>query len=187
MREAAANPAARRARLITSESFDWLYRLRETGIVTDNLEKEFAESQQFYRDNPVEEFLDLDPWTLPADQVAYLGHFCDKGFFTVEREILIKLLENRFDRASSAGAGLPKASARLANAVIDRETRLRSLREAVELYRRGRDSEVVVPVNPPPEQDQAARAAVVDKLAAIRRQIEALDRRIAELRALLKP
>jgi hypothetical protein len=184
---APAKSPSSRPRLITSASFDWLYRLRETEVVTGNLEKEFNEAQQFYRDNPVDEFLELDPWALPTDQLAYLRHFCEKGFFTVEREILLKLLERQFDRSSNAAAGLSGASNRLAQAVTERETRLLNLREAVELYRRGRDAEVIVPVNPTPEQDQALRAEVVDRLVAVRRQRESLDARIIELQALLKP
>jgi hypothetical protein len=182
-----ARPAAKPRPRLRPETFDWLYRLRETQVVTDQLEAEFAEAQQFYREYALDEFLDFDPWSLAADEVVTLTHFCDHGFFTVEREILVKILERKHldhrPGASVAGGG---ATARLEAAALDRETRLASLREAAELYRRGRSSEVVLPGTLPPEEDQALRARLVDKLAAVRRERTRLDARIGELNALLR-
>jgi len=169
------------------ELFDWLNRLRETQVVTDQLEAEFADAQQFYRDYALDEFLEFDPWSLGADEVATLTHFCDHGFFTVEREILIRILERKIlDQPADAPRVPEGAAARLEAAAQDRESRLASLREAAELYRRGRSAEIIVPANLTPEEDQARRARLVDKLATVRRERDRLDARIAELNAQLR-
>jgi hypothetical protein len=168
------------------EMFDWLNRLRETQVVTDQLEAEFTEAQQFYREYALDEFLLFDPWSLATDEVVTLTHFCDHGFFTVEREILVKILERKLlqqpDTTIPSGGG---ASARLAAAAIDRETRLTTLREAAEMYRTGRSAEIMVPKSVTPEEDQAQRARLVDKLVAARRERDRLDSEIDRLNALL--
>jgi hypothetical protein len=168
------------------EMFDWLNRLRETQVVTDQLEAEFTEAQKFYREYALDEFLLFDPWSLATDEVVTLTHFCDHGFFTVEREILVKILERKLlqqpETTIPAGGG---ASARLAAAAVDRETRLTTLREAAEMYRTGRSSEIMVPKSVTPEEDQAQRARLVDKLVTARRERDRLDSEIDRLNALL--
>jgi len=184
---AAARPAAKPRPPLRPEIFDWLNRLRETQVVTNQLETEFTEAQEFYRQYALDEFLDFDPWSLATDEVITLNHFCDHGFFTVEREILVKILERKVlsdpDTRPPAGSG---AAARLVAAAVDRETRLSNLREAAELYRRGRATEITLPGTLTPEEDQARRAKLVDRLAAVRRERTRLDQRIAELNAMLR-
>lgn len=183
----AAKPARQPASRLRPETFDWLNRLRETQVVTDQLEAEFAEAQKFYREYALDEFLDFDPWSLGPDEVVTLTHFCDQGFFTVEREILVKILERKVIDQSGPGVSQPRgATARLEAAARDRETRLASLREAAELYRRGRTAPVTIPAAMSPEEDQSLRAKLVDKLAGVRRVRERLEARIAELNALLR-
>jgi hypothetical protein len=182
-----ALPAPKPRPPLPPETFDWLNRLRETQVITDQLEAEFAEAQQFYREYALDEFLDFDPWALGTDEVLTLTHFCEQGFFTVEREILVKILERKvIDQPPHSPSEPRGATARLAAAAEDRESRLASLREAADLYRRGRSAEVTLPVNLSPEEDQARRAALVDKLATVRRERDRLDARIAELNALLR-
>jgi|GEM_PF-2226094 len=183
----AARPAPRPRPRLRPETFDWLNRLRETQVVTDQLEAEFTDAQEFYREYALDEFLDFDPWSLAPDEVITLTHFCDHGFFTVEREILVKILERQvLDRPAVSVLAGRGASARLEAAALDREARLASLREAAELYRRGRATEVAIPAALSPEEDQARRARLVDKLTVIRRERAGLDARIAELNALLR-
>lgn len=183
---AARSTPSRRPRL-RPETFDWLNRLRETQVVTNELEAEFAKAQEFYREYALDEFLDFDPWSLGTDEVITLTHFCDHGFFTVEREILIKILERKVIDTDAGAQTAPRgATARLEAAARDRESRLASLREAAELYRRGRSAEVALPGSLTPEDDQARRASLVDKLAGVRRERTRLDARIAELNALLR-
>jgi hypothetical protein len=183
----AVKPAPRSPSRLRPETFDWLNRLRETQVVTDQLEAEFAEAQEFYREYALDEFLDFDPWSLGTDEVVTLTHFCDQGFFTVEREILVKILERKIIDQPEHGASETRgAVARLEAAARDREARLASLREAAELYRRGRATQVAIPGAMTPEEDQSLRAKLVDKLAGVRRERERLDARIAELNALLR-
>jgi hypothetical protein len=183
----AAKPAAKPRPRLRPETFDWLNRLRETQVVSDQLEAEFAEAQEFYREYALDEFLDFDPWSLGTDEVVTLTHFCDQGFFTVEREILIKILERKIiEQPGDGESGARGAVARLESAARDRETRLASLREAAELYRRGRSTQVTIPGAMTPEEDQSLRAKLVDKLAGVRRDRDRLDARIAELNTLLR-
>ena len=65
------------------------------------------------------------------------------------------------------------------------ETRLTTLREAAEMYRTGRSAEIMVPKSVTPEEDQAQRARLVDKLVAARRERDRLDSEIDRLNALL--
>jgi hypothetical protein len=182
-----AKPAPKPRPRLRPETFDWLNRLRETQVVSDQLEAEFAEAQAFYREYALDEFLDFDPWSLGTDEVVTLTHFCDQGFFTVEREILIKILERKvIDQPEHGTSEARGATARLEAAARDRETRLGSLREAAELYRRGRSTQVTIPGAMTPEEDQSLRARLVDKLAGVRRDRERLEARIAELNALLR-
>lgn len=182
-----ASSATNRQARLRPETFDWLNRLRETQVVTDELEAEFAKAQQFYREYALDEFLDFDPWSLGTDEVITLTHFCEQGFFTVEREILIKILERKIIDTDDGAQAAPRgATARLQAAARDRESRLASLREAADLYRRGRSAEVALPGSLTPEDDQARRASLVDKLAGVRRERERLDTRIAELNGLLR-
>jgi hypothetical protein len=169
------------------ETFDWLNRLRETQVVTDQLEAEFAEAQTFYREYALDEFLDFDPWSLNPDEVITLTHFCDHGFFTVEREILVRILERKvIEQPTDGTPSAQGALARLETAARDRESRLASLREAADLYRRNRAAEVTLPDTITPEDDQSQRARLVDKLAGVRRERARLDARIAELNAMLR-
>ncbi len=183
----AARPAAKPRPRVRPETFDWLNRLREAQVVTGQLEAEFVEAQEFYREYALDEFLDFDPWALGSDEVVALTHFCDEGFFTVEREILITILERKVvDRPSATEAAPQGAIARLESVARDSEARLAGLREAADLYRRGRSAEVRIPEAMTPEEDQAQRARLVDKLAAVRRERERLDARIHELGAMLR-
>ncbi len=170
---------------LTPQVFDWLAELRETQLLTDDLEAQCSEAQRFFRENAVDEFLDLDPWTLPWDQVATLSAFCDRGFFTVEREILIKLLENRLLRGETPHGTLNDAVARLAHSAQERKSRLADLEAAMSLYRRGRGDDIPVSTPATEEAEQAARAALVEKLRLARQQRAALDERIGELNVLL--
>ncbi|MGI8601441.1 MAG: hypothetical protein ACR2OZ_00415 [Verrucomicrobiales bacterium] len=174
-----------KTRRLDPNTFALIYRLRESGLMHEQLEKQFDEAQAFFRENQLDGLLDLDPWTLPADELYYLHHFCEKGYFTAEREILIKLLENRLGRRTFGSLARTPASsgvaARLQTAVSSREERIDDLRTAMDVYRRGRETEISVPQNLTPEQDQSLRAVVVQKIAEERRKRDALDARVAEL------
>jgi hypothetical protein len=175
-------------RRLPAEAFDFIYRLRESAMVGGQLDRHFHEAQNLYRENQFDEFLDLDPWGLPLDQLCYLNHFCDKGFFSAEREILIALLENRINRGVFGEPGYRGSSAvaaRLGAAVESHEQRIDDLRLAIEIYHRGREGEIVVPSSLSPDQDQALRASVVQKLAVERRKRDALDQTLAALQARL--
>lgn len=167
------------------EAFDWLTQLRETNIISSQLEQQFLDAQAFYRDYALDEFLDYDPWQLDNEEVIALRHFCDHGFFTVEREILIKLLEQQL--FSDDDNAIPSTvTERLAAAVTSQQRRVTGLREAVELYRRGQDEPVMIHQPLTPEQAQLQRAELVDRLAAVKKARADLDARIAELQELLK-
>ncbi len=175
-------------RTLKPESFDWLNRLRETDIISTQLEKQFLAAQAFYRDYAVDEFLDYDPWQLDLEELVALRHFCDQGFFTVEREILLKLLEHQLVESSETPEtpNVTGAAARLAAAVTRQETRLAGLQEAAALYRRGQEAPVMTPSHLTPEAEQALRAELVDRLSAVKHVRAHLDARLTEVQALLK-
>lgn len=174
-------PEPPRSRL-EPEFFDALHRLRESAVVGQPLEEQFLAAQAFYRENNFEAFFSLDPWKLSHEQLYSLHHFCEHGFLTAEREILVLLLENELAaRAFPPLTGGSAVLGRLEAAAAAREQRLVNLRLALQRYQAGRAQEVVIPGGLTPEQDQALRALVVQKLAEARQRRDELDRLIQEL------
>ncbi len=190
--EPAAAPAAPAPkaplRKLSPETFDWLHRFREASVVADQLEKEVEAAQAFYRENKLDEFLAMDPWTTAVDQLYYLYHFSERGFFTVVREHWIAVLEQKLAR-QRVGIDTADASVadRLQNAVDRREGHIATLRQALTLYQRGQEEEITIPTGLTPEQEQALRAMMVDRMAAERKKCDALDARIDELQRRLGP
>jgi len=159
---------------------EWLKLLEEMRRQIGSLEEKIAEHQQLHQATPFDEFLGLDPAALQKDQLSYLWHFADKGYFTVEREIIIKILESR-----RAGGNVPEAATNIAdrakNLASEYEQRLNDLQTASELYEKTRQGEFHVPGRLNDEQLDVLRGMVREKLATARAEVARLDARIAEL------
>ena len=78
------------------------------------LRTELAGLQQFHVENHFDDFLALDPATLDPAQLCYLGHFLERGYFRIEREILCQLLTARRDRSAGRSGSKSAPPARIA-------------------------------------------------------------------------
>ncbi len=172
----------------TYQQIDLLYDLQERVL---ELEIEIAERNEYYVANGFASFLELDPFTLPAEQVAFLKHFCDSGDFTLPREAQILLLEREIIRRRETA--LPSFATtdserghllgRLDDTLERYEQRVADLERIASLYREsGVDATIVYNANLSPEELEAERRHVVRRQFEIGEKLDALDEEISELR-----
>ena len=153
-----------------------------------NLRGELAGLQQFHVENHFDNFLALDPATLDPAQLCYLDHFLERGYFRIEREILVQLLASRRGRAAGNSdlGNLPAAdiAARLQASLQRDETLLIDLEAAIARYRAPGNEPFQIPtVLTQPELDNLRRKVTL-QLSTEREKIADLDARAATLRAL---
>jgi len=153
-----------------------------------NLRGELAGLQQFHVENHFDNFLALDPATLDPAQLCYLDHFLERGYFRIEREILVQLLASRRGRAAGNSdlGNLPAAdiAARLQASLQRDETLLIDLEAAIARYRAPGDEPFQIPaVLTQPDLDNLRRKVTL-QLSTEREKIADLDARAATLRAL---
>lgn len=177
-------PEPRRNPNPSPEVHRWLTASDSVRRQLSTLRSELAGLQQFHVANHFDDFLALDPASLEPAQLCYLDHFLERGYFRIEREILLQLLGSRRTRAAapSAGSGTPADIAARLQASLQRdETLLIDLETAIARYKAPGDDPFQIPaVLTEPELD-ALRVRVTDKLADERRKIAGLDGRIAAL------
>ncbi len=159
---------------------EWLKLLDEMRRQIADLEGKVSEHLALHRATPFDAFLQLDPAGLPKDQLSYLWHFADKGYFTVEREIIVRILEERHRNATQPSAAGNIAD-RARNLALEYEQRLNDLQAASELYEKTKQGDFHVPATLNDEQLDVLRDMVREKLAAVRTEVARLDARIAEL------
>ena len=85
----------------------WLEASASVRAQLASLRGELAGLQQLHVENHFDDFLALDPDTLEPGQLYYLHHFLERGYFRIEREILIQLLESRRARAATSAPAQP--------------------------------------------------------------------------------
>ena len=151
-----------------------------------SLRGELAGLQQLHVENHFDDFLALDPDTLEPGQLYYLHHFLERGYFRIEREILIQLLGSRRARAPtpSSTATVPADIAARLQAGLQRdETLLIDLETAIARYRAPGDEPFQIPAILTETEVADFRAKVTAALQAERLKISGLDARIASLQA----
>lgn len=144
-----------------------------------SLEAKLQEHQQIFQDNPFDTFLEAELGGLSRDQLAYLWHFADKGYFTVQREILLRLLEDRLEHHGEATPTAATIADRAKNLALKYEQRLRDLKTAVELYEKTQQGDFHVPTTLTDDQMAVLRDLVAEKLVAAKKQAAELDEKIA--------
>ena len=147
-----------------------------------NLEGDLDKVQELHESYDFDAFLNLDPWTV--------SHFCDAGHFTVQRKVLLSLLEQKIarkkseSRSAARSTGAKDLEQRLADAMLFREERLMDLEYVIELYNtRQGAQEFLVPDYVSPDDLAAMRADVAARLERQRALIQELDREIDALKA----
>ena len=155
-----------------------------------NLEGDLYKVQELHESYDFDAFLNLDPWTVEKESLFYLSHFCDAGHFTVQRKVLLSLLEQKIARKKSEArsaaqsTGAKDLEQRLADAMLFREERIMDLEYVIELYNtRQGAQEFLVPDYVSPDDLAAMRADVAERLERQRTLIQELDREINALKA----
>ena len=179
-------PQPRRTLHPQPELIQWVTAWQGVQKQVSSLQQELQQLQQIHLDNHFDSFLDLDPESLNLSRLTSLFHFLERGYFTIEREILARLLERRIARQSSPVALPPDQPAslrdRVASAMQRDELRTVDLETALEFYRRPGGAEFTIPDTLSETETSELRTAVASMLTETRRRIESLDRQIADLR-----
>jgi hypothetical protein len=161
-----------------SAMIDQLAELREK---IAELEMELTEVSTVHRETSFDDLLNLDPDTLGNDQLSYLWHFADKGYFTVERLIMIQILEDRLNHDDVSLAGAANIAER-AKALSKRyEAQIRELQLAVDLYAERNTQQFNIPENLTAEQTDLLRGMVKEKLSVAKQECAVMDAKIDHL------
>lgn len=175
---------ARRNATPSPEVHRWLAASDSVRKQLTKLRGMLADLQQIHVENHFDGFLAMDPATLDPGQLSYLQHFLERGYFRIEREVLIQLLESHRARAAAPPTAVSNdITGRLQASLQRDETLLIDLESAIARYRAPGDDPFQIPVVLTEEQLTALRAEVTEKLTAERRKIAGLDARIDALRA----
>ena len=173
------------ATLVPEGMSQWIDTLAELNKEMAEVEQKFTTVSTLHRETSFDELLQMDVRTLSNDQLCYIWHFADKGYFTVEREIMLNILEERSIRESvstSTASNIAERAQRLAERY---RSHLSELRLAIDLYEKTQTQQFTIPNILDAEQLEVLRGMVVEKLAQAQTECEALDVRIADLRAKL--
>ena len=160
----------------------WIDKLEELNQEIDQVEEKLATVSTIHQQTPFDQLLQADLSTLGNDQLCYLWHFADKGYFTVEREIMLNVLEERQIRQSVPAVTASNIAER-AQTLADRyRGHLSELRMAIDLYEKTQTSQFTIPNNLDAEQVEVLRGMVTEKLTLAKSECDTLDARIAELK-----
>ena len=145
------------------EIHHWLEASASVRTQLASLRKELAGIQQLHVENHFDDFLSMDPATLQAGQLCYLQHFLERGFFRIEREVLLQLLEARHARAKAAQTpATHDIAGRLQSALERDETLLIDLESAIARYRSPGEEPFQIPTLLTETQVGEIRAAVTN-------------------------
>ena len=180
-------PEARRTANPDPENARWLAAWRDLRSRLNPLEEKLAGAQNTLSENQLDSFLQLDPESLEKDDLCSLFHFLERDYFTVERRILIHLLERRFQRSGSMVAIPPKTKTRfrdrLSVAMQRDELRMVDLEAALEYYREPGADNFQIPDSLTDEEMSELRTAVSDMLEKTRDTIAEMDGKIDDLKS----
>ncbi len=179
-------PPPRRAVNTDPENARWLAAWRDLRAQLAPLEEKLAAAQKMHFDYHFDAFLALDPATIGTEQLCSLFHFLERGYFTVERQVLIQLLERRLERATTP-VTLPTGDRstlkdRLAAALHRDELRMVDLETALQFYRQPGDDTFQIPAGLTEEEESELRTTVTDMLTETQDDITKLDASIETLK-----
>jgi Skp family chaperone for outer membrane proteins len=166
----------------------WSRVLQSQHTEMQALQAKLAEKREIHLANHFDDFLKADLSTLAAEPLASLWHFADKGYFTIERRIVKRLLEDRLAESDpqlnpAKGSNIGERAALFAK---QNELKIRDLRTAAELYDALQaKGEFPIPQPANPEELEALRKLAADKLQGTRQEITTLDAEIQQLQQTL--
>ena len=174
---------------IRPETYRFLEAIRRMEEQIGALEESLGQVQELHESYDFDEFLGMDAATADSETLCYLAHFCDAGYFTVQRKVLLHLLEQRLERrdhdawAALNSPGPKDLEQRLAEAMLFREEHIMDLEQVINLYEtRQGAGEFYVPAYIPPEELETLRVEVAAKLDRERETVAGLDLEIKRLK-----
>jgi hypothetical protein len=180
------NPPPPKATHVPEGMAEWLKLLSERRAKIEALRQQVQAVSTTHQETAFDELLKLDPYTLNNDQLCYLWHFADKGYFTVEREIMVRILQDRKERPvfQTSATNIAERAAQLAERY---ENELLDLEIALSFYVKPEDALFSIPNTMTDEQTEILRGMVNEKLIAARATCAALDEQIRSLQAEMAP
>ena len=176
----------RRAEHPDPANAQWLSAWRDLRTRLAPLEEKLATLQEVHSENNFDAFLELDPESLSPGQLCSLFHFLQRGYFTVERRVLIHLLERRLDRTTAPLAipadGKLQLRDHLAAAMHRDELRMVDLETAIEFYQQAGDASFQIPAELTEDEIAELRTAVGDMLDKARTESADLEAKLAVLK-----
>jgi hypothetical protein len=180
-------PEPRRTAKPSKETAQWLAAWRDLRTRLAPLEEALAEAQKVHADYQFDAFLELDPHSVGKDQLCSLYHFLERGWFTVEREAVIHLLERRLERATAPPVITAPARPRLkdgfAAAMQRDELRMLDIESAIEYYQKPGDADFQIPTSLTEDELLELRGAVADMLEETLGTVAEMDEKIARLKS----
>jgi len=161
----------------------WLEASTAVRQQLSSLRKELAGLQQIHVENHFDDFLNMDPATLAPAQLCYLKHFLERGYFRIEREVLLQLLEARQARISrtKAAATAKDIAGRLEAALERDETIIIDLETAIARYRAAGDDPFQIPEILTEAEVASLRETVTARLNTERSKIAELNHKISDV------
>ncbi len=151
------------------------------GRVT-HLRDELRERQAIHRANHFDGWLGLDPAALSPQELVSLFEFLKRGFFTVEREAYLALLEGQVRRLGTEAVPAWRKETlkeRTMASVEKAELTLVDLETALNFYRRTNEEDIYVPADLAAEELHELREACRKMQDEARTSVEKLDAEIA--------
>jgi hypothetical protein len=180
-------PPPRKATHLPADFNQWTKILASQHQEMQLLQQKLSTDQEIHLANRFDEFLQLDLSVLNPEQLGSLWHFADKGYFTIERRIILRLLEDRLrendpHQDPAQGQDISQRAALLAK---QNELKLRDLRTATELYESLNTKEFPLPDAVNQEQLAALLTLTSQKMDATRAELAQLDQQIETLKTQL--
>lgn len=175
-------PPKPRATKVPDGMSDWIDVLGELRAQIGEMEAKLLEVSAVHRQTAFDDLLQLNPDELGNEQLSYLWHFADKGYFTIEREIMLRILQDRGKRTLSSMEAAGNIAER-AKVLAERyEAQLYEMELAIALYGKRHTEQFSIPGNLTAEQTDILRGMVHEKLDNAKEACALLDQQIQALR-----
>jgi hypothetical protein len=173
----------RRATAAKPENVLWLNAWRNLRTDLEPLQEKLSSLQQFHADNRFDSFLGIDPETLDDVQLCTLYQFLERGYFTVERRILIDLLKRRLERiAEPAPQTESSLKDRLAGAMHHDELRMMDIETAIDYYKKTSTADLQIPNSLSDTEREELLTNVNRMVEKARSEVAEMDAKILTLR-----
>ena len=181
---------------VRAESYEHFDQFRVLTDRVEVLEAQIAEDLLSWESYRFEDFLDLDPWDLAADQVYFLKHFCEGGQILLKEQTTVLMLEREIDRRRREALGYGadteagetarhRLNARLEKATGKLEQRILDLEKVSTMTGTVTQSEIELPGDVSDDELEAARRYVADRQKTIGEEKKRLAARMEELEKFL--